>query len=141
VVLTSRRQDRADAAAARLEASGLRVTPLALADDAAVGRALEGATVLLAAGAAGVRLVTQAQWSAVPTLRALADVNAVPPAGIEGIEVGDNGARRGEATAFGAIGVGGFKMKVHKASLARLFERNDLVLDTEGVYAIAKELL
>jgi NAD(P)-dependent dehydrogenase (short-subunit alcohol dehydrogenase family) len=140
VVLTSRRQDRADEAARRLEAIGLRVTPLAVGDDAAMGQALEGAAVLLAAGAAGVRLVTQAQWSAVPALRALADVNAVPPAGIEGVEAGDNGAQRGDAVAFGAIGVGGFKMKVHKACIRRLFERNDLILDTEGVYGVAKEL-
>lgn len=140
VVLTSRRQDRADAAARRLETLGLHVTPLAISDDAAMEQALAGATVLLAAGAAGARLVTQAQWSAVPTLRAMADVNAVPPLGIEGVEIGDNGAQRGDAITFGAIGVGGFKMKVHKASIARLFERNDLVLDAEGVYAIAKEL-
>ncbi len=140
VILTSRGQDRADAAARRLEAIGLRVTPLAVSDDAALGQALEGATVLLAAGAAGVRLVTSAQWSVVPTLRALADVNAVPPAGIEGVEAGDNGAQRGQTIAFGAIGVGGFKMKVHKACIGRLFERNDLVLDAEGVYAVAKEL-
>ena len=140
VILTSRRQDRADAAARRLEALGLHVTPLAITDDAAMEQALAGATVLLAAGAAGAQLVSQAQWSAVPTLRAMADVNAVPPLGIEGVETGDNGAQRGDAIAFGAIGVGGFKMKVHKASVARLFERNDLVLDAEGVYAIAKEL-
>jgi hypothetical protein len=52
----------------------------------------------------------------------------------------DNGADRGGVIAFGPIGVGGFKMKVHKACIARLFERNDLVLDTQGVYEVAREL-
>jgi hypothetical protein len=141
VVLTSRRQDRADEAAGRLAALNLRVTPMAVADDASLARALHSATVLFAAGAAGARLVSREHWAAVPTLRAMADVNAVPPAGIEGIEPADNGVERAGVIAFGPIGVGGFKMKVQKACIARLFERNDLVLDAEGVYAIAKELL
>jgi hypothetical protein len=140
VILTSRRQDRADEAAQRLKAIGLDVAPRAVADTAALRAALDGATVLLAAGAAGARLVSHELWASVPTLRAIADVNAVPPSGIEGVELTDNGVDRG-AIAFGPIGVGGFKMKVQKACIARLFERNDLVLDAKGVYAIAKELL
>ena len=32
-------------------------------------------------------------------------------------------------------------MKVHKACVRRLFERNDEVLDTDAVYAIAKDLV
>jgi hypothetical protein len=31
-------------------------------------------------------------------------------------------------------------MKVHKRSVARLFERHDLVLDAEEIMVIAKEL-
>ena len=30
-------------------------------------------------------------------------------------------------------------MKVHKAAVARLFERNDQVLDAEEIYAIATQ--
>jgi methylenetetrahydrofolate/methylenetetrahydromethanopterin dehydrogenase (NADP+) len=36
---------------------------------------------------------------------------------------------------FGAVGVGGTKMKIHKAAVARLFERNDQVLDAEEIYS------
>jgi hypothetical protein len=42
--------------------------------------------------------------------------------------------------AFGALGIGGLKMKIHRASVARLFEQNDLVLDVEEIYAIGKAL-
>ena len=42
-------------------------------------------------------------------------------------------------TAFGALGVGGLKMKIHKACIARLFERNDLVLDVETIAELASE--
>ena len=38
---------------------------------------------------------------------------------------------------FGALGVGGLKMKIHKACIARLFERNDLVLDVETIADVA----
>ncbi len=60
-----------------------------------------------------------------PGLRVAADLNAVPPQGIEGIDVQDNGAERDGVVVFGALGVGGLKMKIHKACIARLFESND----------------
>jgi methylenetetrahydrofolate/methylenetetrahydromethanopterin dehydrogenase (NADP+) len=52
----------------------------------------------------------------------------------------DDGAERDGARVFGAIGVGGLKMKIHKACIARLFERNDLVLDAETIAEVAREL-
>ena len=73
-------------------------------------------------------------------LIAAADLNAVPPLGIEGIEVMDNGVERDGVIVFGALGVGGLKMKIHKACIAQLFERNDLVLDAETIAEVAKEL-
>ena len=42
--------------------------------------------------------------------------------------------------AFGALAIGGLKMKAHKAAIARLFERNDLVLDAEEIYDLAAAL-
>ena len=69
-----------------------------------------------------------------------ADVNAVPPLGIEGIEAGDNGVDREGVMAFGALGIGGLKMKLHKACITLLFERNDLVLDAESILEVARSL-
>jgi hypothetical protein len=37
--------------------------------------------------------------------------------------------------------VGNFKTKLHKACVARLFTRNDLVLDAEAIAEIARELV
>ncbi len=73
-------------------------------------------------------------------LRAVADVNAVPPSGVEGIDVRDDGAERHGVSVFGALAVGGLKMKIHKACIARLFDRNDLVLDAETIAGIASEM-
>jgi hypothetical protein len=53
----------------------------------------------------------------------------------------DAGVERDGAVVYGAIGVGGLKMKVHKAALARLFESKDLVLDVDEVYEVARALV
>ncbi len=66
------------------------------------------------------------------------DLNAVPPLGIEGVGVADAGVEHDGVICHGAIGVGGTKMKLHRAAVAKLFERNDQVLDAEEVYQIAQ---
>ncbi len=101
---------------------------------------LEGAELLLSAGGAGICLVPRGAWMGRSGLRVVADVNAVPPLGVEGIEVTDNGTDRNGVTVFGALGVGHLKMKLHKACVARLFERNDLVLDVETIAEVARGL-
>jgi hypothetical protein len=112
-----------------------------VADRAELEAALEGANVVLAAGPAGVQLLRQEVWSANPTIELLADYNAAEPLGIEGVEAGDDLVEREGKLVLGALGIGGKKMKVHKACVRQLFERNDLVLNADGVYAVAKEIV
>ena len=68
--------------------------------------------------------------------RVLIDLNAVPPAGIEGIVAGDKAQDDGAAVVYGALGVGGTKMKIHKAAIAGSFRANDAFLDAEELLAI-----
>ena len=49
-------------------------------------------------------------------------------------------AERDGVLCYGALGVGGAKMKIHKAAVARLFTANNLVLDADEIYALGKEL-
>ncbi|MBU0703290.1 MAG: methylenetetrahydromethanopterin dehydrogenase [Chloroflexi bacterium] len=141
VTLTSRRLARAEAACASIEERfGVGVSPAEAMDAEGVRRALEGAYVAIATGAAGVRLLPETVWVAHSTLRVLAGVNAVPPLGIEGIEPAWDGEVRDGKIIFGAYGVGGLKTRVHRACILRLFERNDLVLDAEEIHAIAREV-
>ncbi|HEY9425924.1 MAG TPA: hypothetical protein VIR34_02125, partial [Gemmatimonadaceae bacterium] len=93
--------------------------------------------ILLNTGPAGIMLVPRDAWAGKPGLLVACDLNAVPPLGIEGIEVTDNGEKRNGTTTFGALGIGGFKMKVHKRCIARLFESNDAVLDAEAIAEVA----
>lgn len=141
VTITSRSLDRAQSVSRAIrDRFNLEVTPMEVRDDAGVAKALEGANIVLATGAAGVELVKQELWTASPSVEVVADVNAVPPTGIGGIKPTDDGKVREGRIAFGAIGIGGLKMKIHRAAVAKLFERNDLVLDVEEIYEIGKAL-
>jgi len=141
VVLTSRTLSRAqDACRAIHERFQLDITPLEVRDEPTTARAVDGANVILTCGAAGIELVKKEVWSAVPSVEVVADVNAVPPTGVGGIKPTDDGKQREGRLAFGALGIGGLKMKIHRASVAKLFEQNDLVLDVEEIYAIGKAL-
>ena len=141
VIVTSRRTDGSASVADSIQQRfGAAVRPVAMAGAAQAASVLEGAELLLNAGGAGVCLVPREAWLGRSGLRAAADVNAVPPLGIDGIEVTDNGADRNGVTTFGALGVGGLKMKIHKACIARLFERNDQVLDAETIAEVASGL-
>lgn len=142
VVLTSRQLDRAQQAAEAVnERFKVKVEAAVLADDETARQALAGAVALFTTGAAGAQLVSQTVWTSSPSLKLIADINAVPPLGIEGLEMNDNGADRAGRLAFGALGIGGRKMKVHRTCVARLFESNDVLMDAEQVYQVAKELV
>ena len=92
-------------------------------------------------GPAGVQMVPKAAWTAEESLRIAVDLNAVPPLGIEGVEVEDAGKERNGVLVYGAFGVGNFKTKLHKECVGRLFTRNDLVLDAEAIADVARELV
>jgi methylenetetrahydrofolate/methylenetetrahydromethanopterin dehydrogenase (NADP+) len=111
------------------------------ADRSEMETALEGANIVLAAGPAGVQVLGKEVWSASPAIELLADYNAAEPLGIEGVEAGDDLVEREGKLVLGALAVGGRKMKTHKACVRRLFERNDLVLNSDGVYAVAREIV
>jgi hypothetical protein len=141
VTITTRRTTGGAVAGQIRQRFGGTVRELTVADSSGAMKALEGAEVLLSAGPPGVCLVPKDAWQGRSTLKAAADINAVPPLGIEGLDVMDNGVDRAGVTTFGALGVGNLKMKIHKACIARLFESNDQVLDVENISDIAGELL
>lgn len=117
------------------------LTPVAAERPADVAAALDGCGILIAAGSAGVELASEALLSAAADLRVLVDLNAVPPLGLAGVGVNDKGVPRfGDKICWGALGVGGMKMKIHKAAVARLFETNDAVLDAEAIRDLGQSL-
>jgi hypothetical protein len=121
VTLTSRKPAAPERLDAIVKRFGGSVRATAMADSSQAPAVLDGADLILNTGPAGVRLVERAGWAGRAGLRAAADLNAVPPVGIDGIEATDDGAQREGVTVFGALGVGKLKMKIHKACIARLF--------------------
>jgi hypothetical protein len=142
VRIGSRTRDRAEAACAtiRKQVPGAQVEAVAVGASADGPRALDGRTLVVAAGAAGAVLLPKKVRDTARDLRVAIDLNAVPPAGIEGVEVTDRGKERDGVVCYGAIGVGDTKMKAHKAAVAQLFQTNTAVLDIEEVYEIALRL-
>jgi hypothetical protein len=67
-------------------------------------------------------------------------LNAVPPLGIEGVEATDKNRERGTVRTWGAIGIGGTKMKIHKKAIQDLFASNDQVLDAEEVLELGRSI-
>jgi hypothetical protein len=97
--------------------------------------------LIISAGAAGVEFLSEEMRKSIDSLAVAIDLNAVPPAGLAGIGVTDKGATKEGVVCYGAIGVGGAKMKIHKAALKMLFESNDQALDTTAIFRIGEELL
>ena len=134
-----------EAAAAPPEATSrarfsVQVEAATMADPAQAAEVLEGVEVLLNSGAAGIQMVSQAAWMAQKSLKVAVDLNAVPPLGLEGVEVNDAGQQRHGVVCYGAFGVGNFKTKLHKRCVASLFEKNGLVLDAEAIADIARAI-
>jgi methylenetetrahydrofolate/methylenetetrahydromethanopterin dehydrogenase (NADP+) len=139
VIVGSRSIDRAAALAETLgRTTGCNVTPFAASDDLA--KALADCAVIVSAGAAGATLLPASVWRKLPKLKALIDLNAVPPLGIEGVEATDKNAERDHVRAWGALGIGGTKMKIHKKAIQELFTSNDRILDAEQVLELGRSL-
>jgi hypothetical protein len=105
----------------------------------AFGRLLAEADIVIAAGAAGVNLLDAAGRAAATSARVFIDLNAVPPAGIEGIVAGDRGRTDGAAIVYGPLGVGVTKLTIHKGAIARIFAGTDAFLDAEQLLAIGEQ--
>jgi len=119
---------------------GARLTPVVTGDEESLRSAVQGVAVVIAAGAAGAQLLSVGFRRQIDSLKVAIDLNAVPPAGLEGIEAVDKAVERDGTICYGAIGVGGSKMGIHKACLQRLFTANDVVLDTEAIFAVGQDV-
>ena len=140
VTLTSRDKQRATAACRLVEARfGVSPIPIEAIDNGARGEAIRGADIVFAAGAIGIELLDERHWRDERTIELIADCNAQPPLGIAGIVASDKGHTRQQKLTFGALGIGGLKLKVHRACIGQLFERSDQVFDAEQIYAMVKD--
>jgi methylene-tetrahydromethanopterin dehydrogenase len=102
------------------------------------------ADIIFAAGPAGRRLLTTDQLKEATKLKVAADVNAVPPSGIEGVGVNDNGKpiRGTNAVGIGALAVGNIKYKTEFGLFKMMIEtEKPIYLDFRDAYALAQKLV
>ncbi len=102
-----------------------------------------GADVIFAAGPAGRRLLTLAQLEPAKSLKVVADVNAVPPSGIEGVGVKDKAAPIAgtNALGIGALAIGNIKYKTEAGLFKEMIEADKpLYLDFRDAYRLAQKL-
>jgi hypothetical protein len=114
-------------------------TPVVAKSNGELDAALADVSIVIAAGAPGVELLSAEQRRQHKSLRVAIDLNAVPPLGLAGIDVTDKAKERDGVMCYGALGVGGTKMKIHRAALKKLFTDNKLVLDAEEIFALGQE--
>ncbi len=104
---------------------------------------LERAEVVLACGRAGVQVLSAAELQSAKSLKVAADVNAVPPLGLDGVDVKADGAPIAGtgAIGIGALAVGNIKFKVQHLLLQRIHEaKKALSFDFRDAYKAALEL-
>jgi len=141
VTITSRTKERADVAAKAIETRfGAKARGVAAFDDASRAAAIENTNIIFAAGAIGVQLLPLSAWKDNPNIELLGDVNAQPPLGIEGLEATDKGKERHGKLCFGALGIGGLKLKLHRGCIGKMFESSEALFDAEEIYALAKAM-
>jgi methylene-tetrahydromethanopterin dehydrogenase len=104
---------------------------------------VRGAELIFSAGPAGKRLLSTDQLKKATKLLVATDVNAVPPAGVEGVGVNDNGVpiQGTKAVGIGALAVGNIKYRTEAGLFDKMIEsEKPLYLDFRDAYALAQKL-
>ncbi|MFK8252182.1 NAD(P)-dependent methylenetetrahydromethanopterin dehydrogenase [Ancylobacter terrae] len=103
---------------------------------------LPEADVVLACGKAGVQILSADNLAFAKNLKVAADVNAVPPSGIAGVEALDDGKPlAGGALGVGALVIGHLKYRVQHELLKRMRATDTaLTIGFEDAYSIARSL-
>jgi len=127
---------------------GVNLTATAAASDADKARLIADADVVFCAVKAGIQVLNVSVLSDAKQLKVAGDVNAVPPLGIEGIELMDSGARLVHAVnsegavAVGALAVGSVKYKLQHELLRQTLENDTPVyLDFRNAFNDARKLV
>jgi methylene-tetrahydromethanopterin dehydrogenase len=112
-------------------------------DDNKKSAILNATEAAFCAGRAGVLILSKPQIAAAAQLLIAADVNAVPPAGVEGLEMQADGQElvpRG-ALGLGPLTIGNIKYKTESGLFRKMIEASKPVqFDFRDAFALAREL-
>jgi methylene-tetrahydromethanopterin dehydrogenase len=137
--------ERVVAQAAEIEKRfGVKVTPADGSTPEQVRKLLIDAEIALCAARAGVQVLSKEDLAAAKSLLIAADVNAVPPLGVEGVALHDKGV---ELAPTGVLGIGALAIgDIKYGAEAGLFKQmttsdKPLCLDFRHAFALARQLL
>jgi methylene-tetrahydromethanopterin dehydrogenase len=106
---------------------------------------IKDAEIVLGAAKAGIQILNASELASAKRLLVAADVNAVPPAGVEGVGMMDDGAPlaagSGKAVGIGALAIGNVKYQVQRGLLeAMITTDKPLYIDFRDAFAAARKL-
>jgi methylene-tetrahydromethanopterin dehydrogenase len=122
---------------------GVSVEPVDGSTDAKKKAVVDAAEVALTAAKAGVQVLSRDLLKSAGKLLIAADVNAVPPAGVEGVSVHANaepidGAK---ALGIGPLSIGNVKYKVESGLFKKMIESKKAVAyDFQDAFQLAREI-
>ena len=144
IIVTSRQLHRASSVATKIneEFEDERVHGVEAQTSEEVGKAIEKAEIILSAGAAGVQLLTlDVLKECGRNCKIVADVNAIPPLGVEGLKSEADGEEvLLNIFGIGALAIGKLKNKVEAELIKRAAKEPNGIFDYKVAYEIAKRI-
>jgi methylene-tetrahydromethanopterin dehydrogenase len=123
---------------------GVTLDPVDGSSEALKTAVVEKADVVFCAGRAGVQVLDAGQIAASYELKVAADINAVPPSGIAGVGVQDDGAPLAgtPGVGIGPLAIGGVKYQVESGLFRKMIESDKpLYLDFRDAFELAREIV
>ena len=143
VIVTSRDLQRASSIVTKIneEFEGERVRGVEAQTSDEIGKAIENAEIVLSAGAAGAQLLPlDILKEYAKKRRIVADINAIPPLGVEGLKSEADGEEiLPNVFGIGALAIGKLKNKVEAELIKRAAKEPRGIFDYRMAYEIAKK--
>lgn len=130
-------------AAVSKERFGVNLTAVPGETDEQKREIIANAEVIFAAAAAGVRVITAEHKALAKNLKVVADVNAVPPPGVEGMELFMDGDQLPgcDALGVGPLAIGDIKYKTESGLFKQMIaSKEPLSLDFRHAFTLARQL-
>jgi methylene-tetrahydromethanopterin dehydrogenase len=144
-IVTSRDLGKSTAVATKIneEIGVKRARGVKAATPDEVGQAIKEADIILSAGAAGIALLPlNVLKEHGKHCHIIADINAVPPLGVEGLKpTGENVEVLPNVWGIGALVIGPFKNKVEAQLFKRAIESPKGIFDYKMAYEVAKSMV
>ncbi len=141
VVITSRALAKGQAVADKINkevgAELVKVVEVTKPEHTAV--AVKDAEIILSAGAGGIQLLSQEDLKKAKKCKIVADINAIKPVGVEGIDSNDDGKEiKPSIFGIGALAIGKLKIKIETDMIKRATEAPQGLFDYSIAYDIGK---